>query len=809
MRFILMGDRHNSLTKPENRIDVDFFETVKRKDEEIMKIAHTYDADAILHAGDFWTDGDAKIKYAFLSEIVNRWTGEQNYKKIPILGIAGNHDLIGNNIKSLPETTSGLAHALNHLPLVTKENPYIFQMENGKTVAITGTHYHLNMDKPAHINDYIIDEKLGDYHIHIVHGMLVNKGLGTIIRHTTIDQIKHTKADITLCGHDHIGFPTTEYDGKFFLNPGAIVRLKNDIKEMTRVVKVVLVEITEKGITLTDIPLKTALDGKLVLSREVLEKKKEKQFAVESMKSQIKQLEITQKVRFDDILEEIYTDRNIDKSIVKDLSRRLNEKQIANTPATLAPADTWITELEIINFHSHEHTIVDFSKNLNVILGESRQGKTSILRAIRWVLENKPTGKSIIRHGANYCTVKMKLANGTIIIREIGDKINGYKIIMPNGDVHEGNTKLVGTVQGLCGFNNMIIDSKLSMPINFMRQGTGWYLIGDNVTSTDRARILGAIQNTNSADAIVKDLDKENTQHSTIIKNNNKQIDVTFDEIEKVSKEKQLLEKTRLIVEKKLLVKNIENYIELKKDFDEKNRIADVLKNGFDELKIINAFNKIEKHIKSIDEIFDNSNIYKDETLKMVSIEDKLKILEKISDAEERVITLKQKVEKYDFIYENAVIVRKEESRQTKISTMMESLLKVKDFSDIEHIKKLLLKKEDIQTNFEIFTNSQCAIEKSERFIENSKIVEEYSDIKNKIIQNLSTIENVSQYAKEYEVSEKEVNKQEGLVDKNEKELTSLIEQKGKILKDAKICPTCMGTINDDIIKNLFDKEEY
>ena len=148
IRFLLMGDRHNSENTPKSRID-NFQESVKAKDEEIMSIAKHYNVAAILQAGDFWTDGDARIKNDFIPEIVKRWIDPMNPgKSIPMIGIAGNHDLIGNNINSLPNTTLGLTVSLGYQKLASKDNPIIFTMDNGKTVAITGTNYHLHMDEP-------------------------------------------------------------------------------------------------------------------------------------------------------------------------------------------------------------------------------------------------------------------------------------------------------------------------------------------------------------------------------------------------------------------------------------------------------------------------------------------------------------------------------------------------------------------------------------------------------------------------------------------------------------------------------------
>ncbi|RLB11180.1 MAG: hypothetical protein DRG39_04680 [Deltaproteobacteria bacterium] len=51
-----------------------------------------------------------------------------------------------------------------------------------------------------------------------------------------------------------------------------------------------------------------------------------------------------------------------------------------------------INFLKIRNFQSHKNTEINFSPGVNVIIGLSDTGKSSILRALRWVVENRPAG---------------------------------------------------------------------------------------------------------------------------------------------------------------------------------------------------------------------------------------------------------------------------------------------------------------------------------------------------------------------------------------------------------------------------------
>lgn len=51
-----------------------------------------------------------------------------------------------------------------------------------------------------------------------------------------------------------------------------------------------------------------------------------------------------------------------------------------------------IKKLEIDNFRSHRKTILNFVKGVNCIIGLPESGKTNIIRAINWVLTNRPLG---------------------------------------------------------------------------------------------------------------------------------------------------------------------------------------------------------------------------------------------------------------------------------------------------------------------------------------------------------------------------------------------------------------------------------
>lgn len=53
-----------------------------------------------------------------------------------------------------------------------------------------------------------------------------------------------------------------------------------------------------------------------------------------------------------------------------------------------------INSIQITNFQSHEDTELEFSPGVNVLVGPSDSGKTAIVRALRWLVWNRPQGEA-------------------------------------------------------------------------------------------------------------------------------------------------------------------------------------------------------------------------------------------------------------------------------------------------------------------------------------------------------------------------------------------------------------------------------
>ena len=537
LRLLVMGDFHESNDIPKSRID-DFHATKKQLIQEINDIAKSHQCRAILQMGDFLNKN--VLPHAVLMDIVKRWkphapaqqlqklqNGEISVEAflealkedIPMIGVVGNHELIGNSLNTLPKTSIYLLKEMGFMQLVDRQNPVIFKdEETGQTVAITGTHYHKNMDMPGYESDYIVDEKLGDIHIHLVHGYGEVKA--TPWPHTLVSQfIDQTKADVTICGHDHNASPLVKSGNHLFFNPGSPQKIKAD--EIGKKPQVALLDITSDGVEVQFIPLVAGSNTEEIISRERIEEKKLQEQKLAEIKSAVTKASLEERLTIVDIAKGISDNQNFPIPIKDDVVHRLEEMMSNLTKEYRSTRPYYVARMVIKNFQSHKDTTIEFDPGLNVFIGESGEGKSALQRAFWFVFDKaKINPKNFIHKGEKECSVTLELSDETTITRFVTSSgKNGYKIYdAQTGQTHEGNTTLVSLAQELLGYSPLVLDEKTTMPLNFMKQGEGWYFIGSQVTGPMRAKVIGSFYQTHYADAVMKDLENESKKTTAELK---------------------------------------------------------------------------------------------------------------------------------------------------------------------------------------------------------------------------------------------------------------------------------------------------
>lgn len=96
-----------------------------------------------------------------------------------------------------------------------------------------------------------------------------------------------------------------------------------------------------------------------------------------------------------------------------------------------------IAYITLINFQSHEKTRVEFHPGVNAIVGLSDSGKTAMLRALTWVVTNRPSGNDFQSNWGGDVLVEVGLTCGTVVSRGYDKKSHFYKLAVPGEEERE------------------------------------------------------------------------------------------------------------------------------------------------------------------------------------------------------------------------------------------------------------------------------------------------------------------------------------------------------------------------------------
>lgn len=794
MRLLVFGDFHEGNQKPKARID-DFHETKIKLIQEIDEIAKKYDCKAKLQLGDFLDQ--SKYSSEVLTDIVRRWkpmAPAQQLQRlqnkeitpneflalikddIPLIGVVGNHELIGNSLNTLKQTSIYMLQEMGFMRLVDREHPiFLTDEETGQVVAITGAPYHIHRDKPKYVGDYIIDEKLGDVHIHLVHGNGINKAIKP--QHTTVDKFLYdTKADITIMGHYHKGFPVVEHEGKYAFNPGSPHLLTAD--EIGRKPQVAILDITPEKIDIRMIPLKTGSDSSKILSREHIEEAQTKKRKMEEIKSTVAKAEVGQRLSIKDILSDLMDNQNIPMAIRHDLIERVEQKMEAMTTTYHDIEPYTIETIELVNFQSHKHTLIDCHPELNVFVGESGHGKTAIQRALSFVFEGKKGGQNYIHKGETECSVTLVLSNGNKVTRFVkGNGRGGYKIYNAKTQtLEEGNTKLLPLVQEMLGFFPLVIDEDLSIPLNFLKQGSSWYFIGDNMTAPNRAKVIGSFYQTHYADAIAKECEAESKKTAARLK-------VLDQEVESV--EHQLIDYQYLGALKERL-----DLIESKK-----NQL----------IQYKEQFERAQTAYQRLSE----SLIYEQRLKTMVE-----RLDEALKEPQQKLEQLKTHVQSFKYLHETHQRYQQAFSLGIRYQQAIQQLQvsqawKVKHEQLTQRVQLFQLKRQQvlyamgkIQEQTRIVHQMNCLEQRLPKFPSYELTCEAY----NRIVETYNRTLELNKLLQLQKDLVQQGNQEKEKMNQAKQQLVQYVERYRQLLSQMKQCPICHSTISADTIDHIIAK---
>jgi len=154
-----------------------------------------------------------------------------------------------------------------------------------------------------------------------------------------------------------------------------------------------------------------------------------------------------------------------------------------------------LRSLHLKNFQIHKDSKLTFSPKINVITGNSDEGKSSIIRALYWILFNSPSGNEFISWDKpKECSVQLETDKAKIIRKKSKKGVNKY--ILEQGD--SSNTFNAIRTDVPKEINDVL---NLSMT-NIQMQDDPYFLL--NNTSSETARKLNDVVGSHTIDSSMK-----------------------------------------------------------------------------------------------------------------------------------------------------------------------------------------------------------------------------------------------------------------------------------------------------------------
>lgn len=529
MKILHITDSHATMKAPESRIDIYYLAFLKKM-YELKYVINANDIKMVIHTGDMFHTPRVSDKFTGqIAEIIKSW-------KVPVYVIPGNHDIDGYNVNTIDQTKLGLLYKTGIVRELDRSHPLKIKVtDNGVPIVINiaGQEYYSDIDT-GNLSDFEMQiNNSADFNILGIHGYVCKTPQNSNINYTLCKDVV-TDADVILSGHFHESFEYHDKTGLNIYNPGSMMRVERNVYNKTHMPQYGILEINKDANgnvshNYTFHQFKIAESSDKVFDYTLAASQKQNMITISNFKNSVSNASNSNNMYIDtaDIVKNIATN-TLDMHMAQDQDCFNSVLSTYNkAKATIDCNDTFIkngyiqnttekhiTSVEIHNFQSHEDTKINFADGLNVIVGESNSGKTSILRAIRWCLDNDPSGNAFITTGQTECSVKIGFSDGTFIERKRTKSSAGEYNVRDIITEPDGTTSYYDTSFKGFGSNVPIqIDNIHQMPkinigndsihLNVINQLDAPFLISES--PQNRAAIIGKLTGTDIIDCAIKD----------------------------------------------------------------------------------------------------------------------------------------------------------------------------------------------------------------------------------------------------------------------------------------------------------------
>jgi len=178
------------------------------------------------------------------------------------------------------------------------------------------------------------------------------------------------------------------------------------------------------------------------------------------------------------------------------------------------------TSLHLKDYQAHKDTTIDFTPGLNIIIGESDMGKSSILRALRKLVRDTPAGKDFINKDATSTKLSLVVVNDTgqeyTIVRQITPSKNLY--YLDKQEFGGFGREIPEEIQNTLEMFLVELENSEKIDLHFFDQHDAPFMVARGSAGT-RSKLLGRIAGLHTLDngitAVNKDIRAGNSALKT------------------------------------------------------------------------------------------------------------------------------------------------------------------------------------------------------------------------------------------------------------------------------------------------------
>lgn len=475
----------------------------------------------------------------------------------------------------------------------------------------------------------------------------------------------------------------------------------------------------------------------------------------------------------------------------------------------------YIKKVILENFQSHKYTEIDLDPSLNVIVGPSDQGKSAIIRGIKWALFNEPSGDFFIREGAQECSVSIIFSDNTKIKRYRSNRRNAYYYYdsLGNEEVYEGfGTNVPQEIMDKTGIRKISIDSSLMESINIGEQLESPFLL--STKSSHKANAIGRLVGVHIIDDALKDtlrdvrnLKIENNSHKERLEDLRKSLK-EYDYLEDLKKRYKKLEEIRDKIQcKQETLNNLSNLLMKLEKYNEEIKLS---KYYLEKLKSINEVEEIETRLI---ETFHRFKYIKNQQDKLFRVENQLKIDKKIVNSLDQV----EKVDKVighisqtlNQINRLKKLYINNTTNQNNLDQIKVILEKLKELDSIEKninsINKLYLDYKAIVGLNEKLSDINKRLSIGKVYLDKLKNIDKINSIKERIGEKKERLRKLVLHKETYNTISFKLEEEKRKTEEYSKTIDFYLRKYETILNKVEICPFCLSTINKSTIHNIIE----